>query len=305
MTNDKPKFSILIPTWNNLEFLKLCVESIETCSTYEHEILIHVNDGSDGTLDWVKSKGLKYTYSKENIGVCWALNTLRRLVTTDYIVFVNDDMYMLPEWDKVFYQEIERIGHKYFFLSATTIQKYNDRKRKYLIIEADYGSTPETFRKEELLDSFREYEGVDWLGSTAPPNIVHRDIWDLVGGYSIEFSLGMTSDQDFSAKLWLAGVRYFRGLADCRCYHFMSKTVERIRLNFGPLQFLRKYGITKRTFELYMLHQSQTVANEHDTESQLRRSRWIYQIKKLFFIWYDAREKKLWEATPYVPEQER
>lgn len=48
---DRPLFSIFIPTWNNLPFLKLCVESIEKNSAYPHEILIHVNDGSDGTLE--------------------------------------------------------------------------------------------------------------------------------------------------------------------------------------------------------------------------------------------------------------
>ena len=58
---DKPLFSILIPTWNNLKFLKICVDSIRKNSTYPHEILIHVNDGSDGTLEWVKAEGLKHT----------------------------------------------------------------------------------------------------------------------------------------------------------------------------------------------------------------------------------------------------
>ena len=79
----EPLFSILIPSWNNLAFLKLCVASIRKNSTYAHEILIHVNDGSDGTLEWVKAEGLKYTHSTENIGVCYALNGLRPLVTTD------------------------------------------------------------------------------------------------------------------------------------------------------------------------------------------------------------------------------
>ena len=40
-------FSILIPTWNNLPFLKICVDSIRKNSTYRHQIIVHVNDGSD------------------------------------------------------------------------------------------------------------------------------------------------------------------------------------------------------------------------------------------------------------------
>ena len=47
------------------------------------------------------------------------------------------------------------------------------------------------------------YKINDWMGATIPPNIVHRDIWDLVGGYSIEYSPGMYSDPDFTAKLYV------------------------------------------------------------------------------------------------------
>ena len=39
-------------------------------SSFNHEILIHVNDGVDGTLDFVKKNNFKFTYSKKNIGLC-------------------------------------------------------------------------------------------------------------------------------------------------------------------------------------------------------------------------------------------
>lgn len=55
------------------------------------------------------------------------------------------------------------------------------------------------------------YKINDWMGATIPPNIVHRDIWDLVGGYSIEYSPGMYSDPDFTAKLYMCGVRFMKG----------------------------------------------------------------------------------------------
>ena len=58
-------FSILIPTYNNLNYLKICVDSIKKNSKYNHQIIVHINEGSDGTVDYVKKKGLLYTYSKE------------------------------------------------------------------------------------------------------------------------------------------------------------------------------------------------------------------------------------------------
>lgn len=51
-------FSIVIPTWNNLAFLKLCIQSIQRNSYYNHQIIVHVNDGSDGTLEWIKKQVL-------------------------------------------------------------------------------------------------------------------------------------------------------------------------------------------------------------------------------------------------------
>ena len=47
--------SIVIPTYNNLNYLKLCLKSLKKNSSFDHEIIIHINDGSDGTLNFVKS----------------------------------------------------------------------------------------------------------------------------------------------------------------------------------------------------------------------------------------------------------
>ena len=43
-------FSIIIPTFNNLEYLKLCLKSIQKNSKFDHEIIVHINEGNDGTL---------------------------------------------------------------------------------------------------------------------------------------------------------------------------------------------------------------------------------------------------------------
>ena len=47
--------SIVIPTYNNLDYLKLCLKSLKKNSSFNHEIIIHINEGSDGTLEFVKN----------------------------------------------------------------------------------------------------------------------------------------------------------------------------------------------------------------------------------------------------------
>lgn len=243
--HEKDLFSIFIPTWNNLPFLKLCIESINKNSTYRHQIIVHVNDGSDGTLEWVREQGLDYTHSPENVGVCLAMNMMRSKVKTDYICFINDDMYALPKWDEALYDEIKRLPDNRFFLSATTIQPHTAGDS---IINADYGDTIESFQEDKLLNEYMSYGLNDWMGATLPPNIVHRDIWDLVGGYSVELSPGMYSDPDFTAKLWLCGIRFMKGISASRVYHFETKSTTRIRKNLGQMQFLLKWGLTNSTF---------------------------------------------------------
>ncbi len=111
-----PVFSIFIPTWNNLPYLKLCIKSLRLNSRCHHQIIVHVNEGSDGTLEWVRSqKDLSYTYSEKNIGVCYALNQCRTLATADYFLYLNDDMFVCSGWDKELKTAITDIGHDAFF----------------------------------------------------------------------------------------------------------------------------------------------------------------------------------------------
>src|SRR4051812_44131308 len=77
---NNPRFSILIPSWNNLGYLRLCIAALRKNSHFGHQIIIHVNEGSDGTIDWLKTQpDVDYSYSKKNIGVCLALNIARSL----------------------------------------------------------------------------------------------------------------------------------------------------------------------------------------------------------------------------------
>ena len=250
------KFSIIIPSWNNLSMLELCIKSIEKNSLFNHQIIVHINEGTDGTLQWVQSKGYCYTHSEQNIGVCWAVNACRALVQTDYIVFLNDDMYLLPGWDSALWEEIAAIGHKYFFLSSTTIEPRTSA-HPGILSPYDFGNTPENFREQELLQQYGEIAADDWSGATWPPNIVHRDIWDLIGGYSVEYFPGLYSDPDFSVKLFEVGVRYFKGIDKSRVYHFGSHSTRRIKMNHGSKQFLNKWGITSASFSKYYLRRGQ------------------------------------------------
>jgi len=247
VTVNTPVFSVFIPTWNNLAYLQLCIGSLRNHSTVPLEIIVHINEGTDGTIAWVKSQSdLNFTFSHENIGVCYALNQCRTLAKGDYFLYLNDDMYVCPGWDQYLFNEIKAIGHEAFFLSATVIEPVETNNN--CVIVQNYGTDPDSFQEKNLLKEFLNPVKKDWQGSTWPPNVVHKKTWDLVGGYSIEYSPGLYSDPDFSMKLWKAGIRLFKGVGDSRVYHFGGKSTRRIIKNKGYYTFISKWGMTSGTF---------------------------------------------------------
>ena len=211
---------------------------------------------------------------------------------------MNDDMYACPDWDKFLWEEIQQLPDNKFFLSATLIQP-RPFFCKSVIAPANFGENVETFKEQELLDKYQLLPHSDWFGSTWPPNVVHKDIWDLVGGYSIEFSPGMYSDPDFSAKLWMAGIRLFKGLSASRVYHFESVSTGGVKKNNGSQQFLSKWGITSASFIRNILRRGEPfepklVGKPHiiSLQKDIFRSR----LKKALSAFKDnGHAKKLWK----------
>ena len=244
-------FTILIPTWNNLPYLKVCVESIIKNSSFQHQIVVHINEGADGTSEWIKDNNIEYTYSDQNIGICKALNQASILAKTKYICYFNDDMYALPGWDYNLVKEIENIGHQNFFISSTMIEP-KPGKDLNILQGHDFGDLG-SFKERELVQAFKGLRMENWNGASWPPNVVARTLWEKVGGYSDEFSPGMYSDPDFSMKLWAEGVRYFKGIGESKVYHFMSKSTGKIVKNDGRKTFIKKWKISPGYFYKKML----------------------------------------------------
>jgi glycosyltransferase involved in cell wall biosynthesis len=247
-------FSILIPSYNNLEYLKLCLSSIKANSNLDHQIIIHVNVGDDGTLEYLNKENIEYTYSKYNSGICEGINRASKLAKFNYIVYAHDDFYFCPGWDRVFMNEIASIGHNNFYLSGTMM--HNGQ------IPFECGDTYDDFNEEKFLKDYQKHNFFDFQGSTWAPTLIHKSIWDKVGGFSEEFFPGTGSDPDFNMKLWKQKIRIFKGLNKCKVYHFGS-IVLRKKINNSSIKnkygskggkiFLLKWGISIKFFKKFYL----------------------------------------------------
>ncbi len=241
-------FSILIPTYNNINYLKVCVESLKKNSEFKHQIIIHINEGSDGTLNYVKEKKLEYTFSENNIGMPKALNLASKLSKMEYILISHDDFYYCPNWDIEFFNEIKKIPDNKFYLSGTMVGAGQ--------VQFDAGETYQNFNEKKLLENLDEIKTFNFQGTTKCPGLVHKDIWKLVGGWSEEFSPTGGDDTDFAMKLWKNNIRIFKGLGKSLAYHFGSITTrkkDKKLLTYlgsrGNKIFLKKWGMSINFFE--------------------------------------------------------
>ena len=247
-------FSIIIPTLNNLSYLKLCIKSIQKNSKYNHEIIPHVNIGTDGTLEYLKRNNIKFTYTKENSGICKGMNLAAKESNNDYILYAHDDFYFCPNWDDILKKEIDKIGHNLFYLSGTMMNKGQ--------IDFNCGDTFEDFDEKKFLSNYKSYNFYDFQVSTWAPHLIHKDIWNKVNGFSEEFYPGTGSDPDLNMKLWKLGVRIFKGINDFKVYHFGSIVTRKYKDDAkiitesgskGGKIFLLKWGITIKFFKKFIM----------------------------------------------------
>ena len=284
-------FSIIIPTFSNYKYLKCCLESIKKNSYFKHQIIVHINGYDDLTEKYLISSNIEYTKTAKNVGLCLGVNTAAKKVNTDYIMYAHDDMYFLPNWDVHLKNEIERLNNNLFYFSMTQIS-YNDPvKGNIQHIQFDCGKNLDNFNENLLLENFDKISFRNLQGSHWAPHVIHKSVWDNVGGFSEEFDPGFGSDPDLNLKLWKHGVRIFKGVSKSRVYHFGSLTTRKninLNKNNGRRTFLLKWGFTVDHFVKYYLKRGQEYdgpLNEYSTNIfsffSLLLSKFKYYIQKI------------------------
>jgi glycosyltransferase involved in cell wall biosynthesis len=278
------RVSILIPTYNNLNYLKFFINSIKKNSYYKHQIILHINEGSDGTLKYAKKNKLEYTYSISNIGLCSAINRASKLVKTNYILYAHDDMFFCKKWDLFLKKEVKKFDNNLFYLTGTNVSINNG------LINYNCGSIPKNFNEKKFNQFCKNDKSLDLQGSHWAPHLIHKEIWEKIGGFSEEFNPGDGSDPDFCMKLWKEKVRVFKTISKFKVYHFSSVTTRKsgIILNNGTKTFTLKYGFNPRFFRKYYLRGDRLNSYKGELKEPKMNFKMFYDylINKLKFLYY-------------------
>ncbi len=92
--------SIVMLTYNQLDYTKLCIESIRKFTHKDsYEIIIVDNNSQDGTQNWLKQQNdLTVIYNKENKGFPAGCNQGIKVAKGESILLLNNDIIVTPNW---------------------------------------------------------------------------------------------------------------------------------------------------------------------------------------------------------------
>lgn len=92
--------SIIIISWNAINFLEKCIPSLYSKNKdLDFEVILIDNNSSDGTAEFVKEKypKIKYLYNKENRGVAPARNQGFQIAAGKFILILDVDTEFVTE----------------------------------------------------------------------------------------------------------------------------------------------------------------------------------------------------------------
>ena len=90
--------TVLIPNYNGLKFLYDCIGCLEKQSYKAFKTLVVDNASSDGSVEWLNSRGIECLCLDKNYGFAGGVNAGIEVCDTDYIILLNNDTKAEPDY---------------------------------------------------------------------------------------------------------------------------------------------------------------------------------------------------------------
>lgn len=255
--------SIIIPTMNssgdllqdkkiNRAFTECLTSLLET--TKDIPIIVASNGGDAKSLPRVADHRVKRINVWEQ-GQNKSVNAAAGQTNSEWIMVTNDDMIFPLGWLETWKP------HKYDYSSPILIEPQDGAPTFKKVF---FGGGGGDFDKQGFLNYAENHKGEGWRTGTNLPFIMHRELWNTIGGYDVKYDpWGSNGDSDLQYKAKLAGVQPMQN-SDVCVYHF-----------------------------------SQTSGTFHPKRRNYWQKNWDYFIEKWGF---ERTDKGIWEATYDIPK---
>ena len=224
-----PAVDIVIPTLNNLTYLKECIESIRTCTDRPYKIIV-VNSGTQSS-EWLDQQmDVVHVKLTERAHFATACNRGVAAGDSPYICLLNDDTIVSQGWLDAMVREAAKPGVGAVgplsncdigWLHNEQIVVNNQRGEQVRLVP---GMVMDQVR--DAIPQIRAYTHAkqvvprEWVAFYA--TLIPRAAWDSVGPMDEEFLSGC-EDTDYCKRLVAAGYT-IRQTYDSFVFHFGAQT---------------------------------------------------------------------------------
>lgn len=217
--------SFVIPSYNNLRYLKNAYRSIRTYAGPSHEIIVLDDSSTDGTLDWLRS------LDDQNL-VIWQNTTGQRLGHTityniggemsknEVFSILHADMFIGPNYVENAMKHMK----SGVVVSATRIEPPLHPEGKEKIVK-DFGVWPEEFNESAFLSFVSEEQSNSKDKTTRgifAPWFIHKEDFLKIGGHDKLFAPFPYEDSDIFQRFILAGYEIVQS-RDSLVYHLTCR----------------------------------------------------------------------------------
>ena len=201
----EPRASVVVVTYNNLEYTQACLSSLELYSDYTNmEVIVVDNASSDGSPAYLKEwqaagPDRQLILNSDNRGFAAANNQGLKAATGEYLVMLNNDTYVTPGWIGTLVDHLRRTP-ELGMLGPVTNNIGNEAR-----IEIEYPDMA------EMLSTAGDYTRRH-AGQLTPLHtaaffcvMLRRSLFEQVGPLDEAFGIGFFEDDDYCRRVEQAG----------------------------------------------------------------------------------------------------
>ena len=234
-----------ISTYNNLEYLKIAVDSVRKNSYYKNSpFIIHAENCTDGTDEWLQENYERYIlncYLDKNevpLGIGGGMNFCASKVQTEYIMFLHSDFYVTPNWDKALMDTYNKYPNEKLWVNSHRVepQMFPDSQSRpgtVVVAKETFGAYHTDF-KPVLFDKYAELftleNNFEIPKGEGVSGLIKKEHWDVIGGNDPLFAPASWDDLDLFLRMLQSGFRFILPTTSL-IWHFGARGSHRLEEN--------------------------------------------------------------------------
>lgn len=245
--------SIVILSFNQVEFTRNCLDSIRKYTTTPYEIIIIDNNSNQETINYLEEqKDIILIKNSENKGFAGGCNQGIEIAHGDYILLINNDTIVTPNYLNNMNRVLENEPQAAIVGPFTN----NTIGKQKLKIELDYED------KEKIIAYGTKIAGREYQPILTPRLIgfcmlFRKEFINMMTMFDEAFAIGNYEDDDLCIRTLLHGDRMYI-CNNSFVYHYKRATFDKNKMNFEDISLHNKLVLEKKWDNLNWNHYAET-----------------------------------------------